>query len=234
MKFVLSVTALLLLSNSAYAEKIMLSKNQLFFEGNVKKTFDVVNLLPEKTAYFKTEVFEVQNPEKGLKSAVTPVEVGSTRSLIVTPSRSIIKPNEYRKTISVLNTMSNLKKERVFRILVTPVISGLKETKGVNIKLLVAYDLLVHVKPDNASFTYNTGYDDGKMYIENTGNTHFEISNGKACTSDATECEDLPLWYVYPGVKAHIPTTSTKYTEISYRVGMRGEEPRNLELSMGK
>lgn len=234
MKLWTTALCLIALSPVAHAEKIALSKSELFFEGGTKKTFDVLNLLPEKAAYFKTEVFEVVSPELGIKSELREINPSIDRGLIVTPSRSVIKPNESHKTISVLNTVNSSDEEKVYRIQVSPVISGIKNSPDTKVKLLLAYDILVHVKPKVAQFTYSYGLEDGAPYIENTGNTHFTISHGQACNPNGDICEELPRWYIYPGVKASIPVKNKSNTDVTYRVFMRGEEPKEIKYQTGE
>lgn len=108
--FSLLALASLAFTSTVQAEKIVLSKNLLNFDGSTKQTFDVINLIPDKDAYFNIVINEVLEPSKIAKSPLAIVEDPISSGLLVSPSRSVIKAGEGRKSISVLNLNQNLKK----------------------------------------------------------------------------------------------------------------------------
>lgn len=217
-----------------YAEKIALSNNQLTFQDNTKQTIQVINLRPESNAYFKTTVHEVLNPELGAKSPLKEIKNPIKSGLLVTPSRSIIKAGERTKSITVLNTNSNLSHERVYRIDISPAISPPEVVSEAQLKLLVGYDVLVHVQPKNINFSYSIGSKpNGQHTITNNGNAHFEMRNGQACESKSkTNCTSLPDWFIYPGVTATLPRVDESKTFFSYTLTMKGQPFKQLELGL--
>lgn len=218
----LSLIAITTLSfaSTAHAEKIALSKNLLNFDTNTKQTFDVINLLPHKNAYFNIVINEVLEPSESSKSPMAVIDNPIKSGLLVSPSRSVIKAGEGRKSISVLNLNANLENERVFRIDVTPAIPSVKEASKAQLKVLVGYDVLVHLQPRDAKITYEKGQDDGLLTLTNTGNSHFVATNGKACVNDTDDCISFPEWYVYPGVTIKVPKHEARYNKVSYRLTM--------------
>lgn len=210
---------------SVHAEKISISNNQLTFLNNSKQTIQVNNLQPNKNAYFETKVHEVLEPEKGAKSPLRLISNPIKSGLLVTPSRSIIKAGEKRKSITVLNTNPSLTKERVYRIDISPAISGPEVVSEAQLKLLIGYDVLVHVQPKKVNFSYTTGSNsEGQPTITNIGNAHFEMRNGKACVTESKkECITFPDWFVYPDVTATIPKHEEKYKHIEYTLTMKGQ-----------
>ncbi len=218
----LSLLALasLAFTSTVQAEKIVLSKNLLNFDSSTKQTFDVINLMPEKDAYFNIVVNEVLEPSKIVKSPMVIVEDPIKSGLLVSPARSVIKAGEGRKSISVLNLNQNLSKERVYRIDVNPVISGVKEVSRAQVKVLVGYDVLVHIQPADAKIQYTKGEKDGRHTLTNTGNSHFIATNGMACVNDSDDCVTFPEWYIYPGVTMTVPEHDARFNRVSYRLTM--------------
>lgn len=218
----LSFIALASLSftSAVQAEKITLSKNLLNFDENTKQTFDVINLLPEKDAYFDIVVNEVLEPSRGSKSPMAVIENPIESGLLVSPSRSIIKAGEGKKSISVINLNSNLKDERVYRIDVTPAISGTKQISNAQLKVLVGYDVLVHIQPANTKITYEKGRNGDQLTLTNTGHAHFIATDGKACVNDTDDCVTFPEWYIYPGITLNVPEHDSRYNKVSYRLTM--------------
>jgi hypothetical protein len=228
----LSLLALasLAFTSSVQAEKIVLSKNLLNFDSSTKQTFDVINLMPEKDAYFNIVINEVLEPSKISKSPMAVVDDPIASGLLVSPSRSVVKAGEGKKSVSVLNLNQNLNKERVYRIDVSPVISGLKEVSKAQVKVLVGYDVLVHLQPANAKIQYQKGKKDGRFTLTNTGNSHFIATNGMACVDDTDECIKFPEWYVYPDITMTVPEHDERYNKVSYRLIMPNKPFKNVNF----
>jgi len=228
--FSLLALASLAFTSTVQAEKIALSKNLLNFDDSTKQTFDVINLIPDKDAYFNIVINEVLEPAKISKSPLAVVEDPISSGLLVSPSRSVIKAGEGRKSISVLNLNQNLKKERVYRIDVNPAISGVKEVSKAQVKVLVGYDILVHLQPANAQIEYTKEKVNGRFTLKNTGNAHFVATNGMACVEDSNECVTFPEWYIYPGVTMTVPEHDARYNKVSYRLTMPNKPFKNVNF----
>jgi len=232
MKRVLLLAALTL-SGIVHAEKIAVSKTEVYFDNNEngKQTVDVFNLRPQNTTYFATRIQEVVNPEKGAKSPLVELTDPVTAGLIVTPNKSAIRPHQGQSPVTIVNINPHLEKERVYRVDVKPVVGGVDSVSDAQLKVLLGYDILVHVQPDEPVFTYSVRHDGDDVYLTNTGNTHFVMLDGEQCDS-RKRCATLPEWYLYPGVEARIPFDEDKQLA-RYRLIMRGQEPRNITLNKG-
>jgi hypothetical protein len=228
----LSLLALasLAFTSTVQAEKIVLSKNLLNFDSSTKQTFDVINLMPEKDAYFNIVINEVLEPSKISQSPMAVVEDPIASGLLVSPSRSVIKAGEGRKSVSVLNLNQNITKERVYRIDVSPAISGVKEVSKAQVKVLVGYDVLVHLQPADAEIQYQKGMKGERFTLTNTGNAHFVATNGMACIDDTDECVTFPEWYVYPGITMTVPEHDERYNRVSYRLTMPNKPFKNVNF----
>jgi hypothetical protein len=209
------------------ASSILLSKNTMYFDknANTRDIVEVRNVGPEKKAYFKTELREVLNPQKGTKSEYSTTKDPSELGLFVTPNKAVLSPQQKSVNISVVNTNKELEKERVYRVDVTPVIPRIENSGevGAKFKVLMAYDILIHVQPENPIQSFEHRYDEERFYFSNTGNTHVELRNGKQCTVDDV-CSELPNGKVYADntVKATLlPDTSrVEYDLVTRGVGV--------------
>jgi P pilus assembly chaperone PapD len=226
------IASLAIFSLFAQSNEIALSKNIITFEKNQNKkvTLDILNLRIENTSYIETIIREVQEPQKGTKSnlliPLTPKEAG----LFVTPNKQIIHKGQDSGLLSIINVNQNLEKERVYRIDVKPVISGMDSNSatGPAIKVLLAYDILVYVQPNNPTMTYDYNFNDTKFIIKNTGNTHFTLDNGNACDNQ-NNCNSLIGGNLFSQKVASITIEpSIKY--VSYDIKMKGKKTKKIKF----
>lgn len=116
-----------MLSIFANANEIGLSKNIITFENNENKkiTLDILNLNQVNTSYIETVTREVMEPQKNTKGEMRALSSPNEAGLFVTPNKQIIRSGQHSGFLSVINVNQNLDKERVYRIDVKPVISGI-------------------------------------------------------------------------------------------------------------
>lgn len=223
------LTATLLLSSiipveRAISGEISLSKNIVYFDKNESKRDVVyVNALSKnQNVYFKTVVREVLEPQKELKSTYAELSNPEELGLFVTPNKAIITPSEGREHISIVNINQNLEEERIYRIDVSPVIPPLSpenDHQG-RLKILIGYDILVFVQPDNPKMDYEYSFEGNKFYFHNTGNTHITLTNGKQCDSRG-DCKRIDEGIVYHDSvvsSSLLPET----VSVSYDITLRG------------
>lgn len=98
------------------------------------------------------------------------------------------------------------------------------------VKVLVGYDILVHLQPEGAQIEYTKGEVDGRLSLTNTGNAHFVATNGMACVDDSDECITFPEWYIYPGVTMKVPKHDARYNNVSYRLTMPNKPFKNVSF----
>src|SRR5690606_12645272 len=76
--------------------------------------------------------------------------------------------------------------------------------RGMSVKLLTAYDVLVTVRPTKPVSALVATRSAAGLMIRNTGNTNTLVFDGTACTAAAAKaetevCEDLGARRMYPG-----------------------------------
>jgi hypothetical protein len=104
----------------------------------------------------------------------------------VTPSRIILDPGQLR-AIRVVSLDSNLTKDRIYRISITPQIGELTATPsdtqghGLAIKMLTAFDALVSVRPGNPVETLVATRQGANLVLSNRGNSNLLLLDGKIC-----------------------------------------------------
>lgn len=218
--------ALMSSSFTVSAGEFSLSKNMVHFEKNAQQR-DVVMVkshLPNQNVYFSTRVREVLSPEKGIKSQYAEYDSPFETGLFVTPNKAVITPREGQVPISIVNTNTNLTKERVYRVDVKPSIppipsSGKSEAR---LKVLVAYDFLVFVQPSVPTLDYQFRFDpQGQFTFINQGNTHVMLKNGKQCNAKQ-ECTSLNGGRVFAGSEASV-SVADGTVSVGYDIVLRGQ-----------
>ncbi|WP_095210174.1 fimbrial biogenesis chaperone [Endozoicomonas ascidiicola] len=185
----ISLMAMLVISSQAMAT-MSLDRMIVYFKPDQLPRQDIIVTNPDKeNLYLQTEVYKVVNPgtEKEERVRVTdPTEI----KLLATPGKAVISPNG-RKTVRLVSLETPKEKELVYRVTFRPVVGEL-EAKQTAIKLLVAYQALVFVRPENPKYKVSAKVAGGKMTFTNSGNINVVLRNGKYCTSKKPEsCTDL-------------------------------------------
>jgi hypothetical protein len=218
-----------LVSLTTEASSIALSKNKVFFDNN-SQTRDIVevkSLSPKQNVYFKTQLKEVLEPQKGTQSKYFESKDPSSLGLFITPNKAIITPGHGPENISIINTNKNLQKERVYRLDVIPVIPKAEGNGfGTQMTVLLAYDVLIHVQPENPIITHDFFFQDEEFHFHNTGNMHVNLKAGKQCNSQ-DECVDIPTGNLYSDSKVTIPLNSDT-TYVEYEIVARGIKKENV------
>jgi P pilus assembly chaperone PapD len=222
-------TCSLLTSNSALAHKIMIDKTNIDFPSNIqeKRIVNIKNVHNSDNAYVTVKVKEVVSIRDGKT-----VEFNDPRKMgiIATPSMLTIKPNQ-TLPVSIININDRLDKERVYRVEFTPVISDIDKTEKTTnkmIKVLIGYDTLVHVQPDNPRLDYAYDIKDDALYLKNTGNIHFVASNIRACDKKES-CVDLKGGSVYPSSYGRLSIPKNK-TVINLTISALGKESKDISI----
>ena len=147
--------------------------------------------------YVSVVASEIVNPgtDKEERVALTDPDKAS---LVATPSRLILEPN-VRRSVRLLNLDESLKKERIYRVLISQETGELKSDQTA-IKVLFAYDVLVIVRPEKPTHVVLSERRNQSLTLQNTGNTNVFIRDGKQCNpKDPKECRDLPEKRLYAG-----------------------------------
>ncbi len=177
----LSLLVSLFISNSALAT-MSLDRMIVYFNSDKLPRQDIVVANPDpENLYLQTEIFKVSNPGTKNEERVritNPAEL----KLLATPQKSIIAPRS-RKTVRLVALETPKDNELVYRVTFKPVVGDL-EAKQTAIKLLVAYQALVFVRPANPEYKVSAKVEKQTITFSNSGNINVVLRNGQYCASD--------------------------------------------------
>ena len=129
-----------------------------------------------------TEVTDPGTSEEQRVAIADPEVLG----LLVTPNRIILNPSEIR-AIRIVSLNKNVATDRVYRVNVTPQIgelsvSGNDDTnRGLAIKMLAAFDVLVTVRPAEKRTDFRVTRSGDFLKLENIGNSNILLLDGEIC-----------------------------------------------------
>ena len=129
-----------------------------------------------------SEVIDPGTPQEHRVEITDPQKLG----LLVTPSRIILDPGQLR-AIRIVSLDSNLTKDRIYRISITPQVGAITATTtdsqnhGLAIKLLTAFDALVTVRPGDPVEHLAAARDGTNLVLSNTGDSNILLLDGKIC-----------------------------------------------------
>lgn len=117
--------------------------------------------------------------------------------LLVAPARMILEPGQ-RKLIRIASLARSANREQVYRVTVKPVVGGIKSEDS-GLKIVVGYDVLVLVRPAEASVNVTGKRTGRKLTFTNSGNVSVEVVDGRQCEAGDQHCLELPSKRLYPG-----------------------------------
>lgn len=194
--------------------KAELVLSQLVVDLNSAETsradLEVWNNGSERT-YVAVEPREVVNPGtpgETRREEPDPEQLG----LLVSPARMILEPGE-RKLLRVANIAASAERERVYRVTVRPVVGQLSTTES-GLKVLLGYDVLVLVRPLNATPKVTGTRSGDRLTLRNVGNISVELLDGEECAPSGRECTPLKGARLYAGAEKEVrvaPLRTVKY-----------------------
>jgi len=116
--------------------------------------------------------------------------------ILVSPTRLILQPGQ-RRLIRVASLPAASDRERVYRVTVKPVVGKLS-AEQTGIKVLLAYDMLVLVRPTVPNPVVSATRAGNALTIRNDGNVSVELDDGQQCDANR-HCTDLPGKRLYAG-----------------------------------
>lgn len=153
--------------------------------GNVPRSDLVVRNESKDKYYITVATSEIVDPGTAAeerKPGSNPEELG----LLVTPGRMILEPGQMR-AIRIVSLNKGLERDRVYRVNVTPQIgevsatSEATESRGLALKLLAAFDVLVTVRPEKDSSVLAVYRDGNFLEMASTGNSNVLLLDGRIC-----------------------------------------------------
>jgi len=162
------------------------------FEPGTPPRADVVIRNESADRYYITVApAEIVNP--GEESEARVVESDPEKlGLLVSPNRLVVDPGGMR-SIRIVSLNPTVVRDRVYRIRVSPEVGEIQAgdpgsgNRGVSVKLLTAYDLLVTVRPAKPDAKLTMTRTPTEMVIRNAGNTNTLLFEGRACTAEAKQ-----------------------------------------------
>ncbi|PRP71475.1 hypothetical protein BUE93_06635 [Chromobacterium amazonense] len=194
----------------------------------------------DSTAYVKVSLREVVFDESGREQDVADPDgagiLDKKEGLLASPSHLII-PAKGRGGLRLVHLGAS-ERERYYRVTFAPVMpKTLDEFKldenaaeqyqksfSAGVNLLVAYGMVVIVRPENTKFNTLVRKEDSQHVIWNQGNSTVIIPHYSACLGEV--CENLGLSHLRPGQKKIFPLDGKKY-----KVFLKeGEHSRSVDL----
>lgn len=222
-KSILGLT--LAMAFGANANQISVENVIVYFENNQNSKEDIfVKNLQEENGYVQISVTEIIDPASKTPQRIEHKNIKDS-GLLVSPNKLVLEPKGQKgdnKAIRIANLNKNLEKERIYRIQVVPVIADFKQKeKTLGVKVLMGYEILTMVQPNNPIKSYDAKIEGNKFKITNTGNANILLHRGIQCDDEAKQvCSELETKRVYAG--------STFETTLPY-----GNKPISYHIQFG-
>ncbi len=154
----------------------------VYFDPNEIPRQDMIVTNPDpENLYLQTEVYNVINPGTDQEEHVLATDPSQIK-LLATPAKSVIPPNS-RKTVRLVSLEKPKDKEAVYRVTFKPVVGDQEATQS-GVKILIAYQALIFVRPDNPVYNISAKVEGDQVVFSNSGNMHAVLRNGQYCQND--------------------------------------------------
>ena len=176
--------AVLAFTSSAFAG-VQLDRMIVYFDADKLPRQDILVTNPDKeNLYLETEIFKVENPGAPNEERVRVTDPDKMQ-LLATPGKAIVAPGG-RRTIRLLSLNPAPKTEEVYRITFRPVVGELEATQTA-VKILVAYQVLAFIRPENPFFDVSAKSKGREVTFSNTGNMNVVLRNGLFCPKGVSQ-----------------------------------------------
>jgi len=185
--------------NYSYAEFAM-SEVVIDFAEDSPRQHDIEIISQDKeTQYIATETYVVNNPSAPdeVRTMITnPQDSG----LVITPKRMVL-PSGARKMMRFLLLNEVPEHEKIYRVVVKPVIQGVESDKQqkMALKILVGYEAIIIVRPKGSKVELAATRKGNSITLTNTGNTNANLQSGVQCDALGGECRELAVARIYAG-----------------------------------
>ncbi len=197
---------------------LVLNNVILDFEAGSKLRRDVeVRNTGKETLYISVKVFEIINPHKK-KPKLKQLKNPRTAGLLVSPNRLILRPGQ-RKLLRVVVRKPATRKDRIYRVTFKPQIGKIKSNKPIAVKILIAYDMLVIVRPPNAKPKLRVRRSGRTLTFYNAGNTNVLIRKIQQCNRNHSNCIELAGNRLYAHERWRVKLPKTGKAEVYQSVG---------------
>lgn len=138
--------------------------------------------------------------------------------LLVSPERIVLEPGQRR--LLRIASLAQGDRERVFRVTVKPVVGELSSNSS-GLKVLVGYDMLVLVRPQNGKPHVSGSRSQDRLTLRNDGNVSVELVGGRACAASKGTCTDLPGGRLYAGAEKTVQVGAGERVDYKLKVGSK-------------
>ena len=163
------------------------------------------------------EIIDAGQPSEHRVDLTDPTVSG----LLVTPQRLVLEAGE-RRLIRIAVLAQRASRDRVFRIVVKPVVGDVKASASA-IRVLVGYDMLAILRPAEPRSIVTARRAANSMMLDNSGNTSVELYDGKRCDPSGNACTALPSRRLYAGATFVQPLPATGPVTYHARTGNKVE-----------
>ena len=180
-----------ILVNPVANASMLLDRMIVYFEPGKQPRQDIrVSNVGNENLFLQTEVYKVVNPGAEDEERVR-VTNPDEMTLLATPQKSVITPNG-RRTVRLVNLETPKDEEAVYRITFRPVTGDVVANQNA-IQLLVAYQALIFVRPENPVYDVVAEREGSKVTFTNMGNSNVMLRNGEQCktTGKDSECVEI-------------------------------------------
>ncbi len=178
--------------SAAANASMSLNRVIVHFDSDKAPREDIVVTNPDdEPLYLQTEVYQVENPGEANEKLVQITDPDKMK-LLVAPQKTIIPPGT-RKTVRLVSLETPEDEEAVYRVTFKPVVGDLEATQTA-IKILIAYQALIFVRPDEAVYDVQAQREGEKLTFTNQGNINVVLRNGYYCANKnfkREECAEL-------------------------------------------
>ena len=151
----------------------------------------------DERAYVSIEPSEVVNPGTPSEKRIANPDPRAS-GLLLSSTRLILDPHQ-KRLVRLAATSIPAKQERVYRVIVKPVVGDVDSTAS-GLKLLVGYEMLVMVRPATANHVLVDAHrSKDELTLTNRSGMSVELIDGKRCLPASARCTPLPSKRLYAG-----------------------------------
>lgn len=164
---------------------MLLDRMIVYFEpGNQPRQDIRVTNVSDDNLFLQTEIYKVVNPGAENEERIR-ITNPDDMKLLATPQKSIVAPRG-RRTVRLVNLETPKDTEDVYRITFRPVTGDVEANQNA-IQLLIAYQALIFVRPENPVYEVTAKRDGNKVTFTNKGNSNVILRNGEQCSGAEQE-----------------------------------------------
>jgi P pilus assembly chaperone PapD len=213
MKYLSSLVLSLLVTGFAQANMLVDRSIVEFVPGQSPQQDIRVSNRSDDQMYVQVEVLNVLQPgtEQEEREIFTDL---ADMTLLATPKQFVLPPQGER-AIRLVALAEPAEVDQVYRVNVTPIMPPLADSQSSVVRVVVAYQLLVLVLPENPREDLVVTREANTLKFENRGNSYVLLADGQQC--DGENCTNLPTNRLYAGNSGEVELGSDNMAA-SYRL----------------